>query len=293
MNLDDHLLDFPKEVQDAAKEFRQGDVIKNPPLAYHTVGKYPLWALSKNADADGSIGLVELDGPGFDYAVITTQTCDIVEEESRVPHKPWIQVSPVYELVDVDEKRVKSIEIFANPDLVRLNGPTFTDKVFVADLRLSLPLEKSLLVKRDPIHGFATEEDVIRFADHCAAYSNRPALPGLVHDYVIKHLKRYFENKAERREACRALNLHSVRIKVSGPDESPTVQLLVILLNDEENNKKAAEAVFTPWWNNATNNIRDKNVTVTLLGTRYATLASLTAQEYLSSSPFRVDLVIA
>lgn len=291
MNLDDALLRFPDEVVAAAKRFQQGDLIEKPPIAYHTVGRYPLWSLSQNAPEDDTLALVELDEPVFDFGIVTTQTCDITEEDSSSPRKPWVQVSPVYRLDDLPPMTQQSIQAFANSDLVRLTAPRFEHAFYVADLRISLPIEKGALVGRDPIQGFATAEDQASFADHCAAYHNRPAVAPLVHKRVVKHMKRYFEQRAKLREQCTNAGIQGLRLKVSGADSQPTVQLIVVFAGATRPERQQGEEVFDRWWTAAQKNAGTDPIT--FLGNRYATLAEITAEEYLSSIPLRLDLILS
>ena len=291
MNLDDALLSFPEAVTRAAALFQQGDLIEKPPIAYHTVGRYPLWSLSRNAPDDNALTLVELDEPVFDFGIITTQTCDITEEDSASPRKPWIQISPVCKLEDVQPMKQRAIEAFANSDLVRLTNSRFAEGFYVADLRISLPLEKSTLVGREPIPGFSTMIDRAAFADHCAAHHNRPALPALVHTRVVKHMRRYFEQRAKLREQCANAGMRMLRLKISGDDSHPIVQLVAVLTSADPAQRKQARDVLDRWWTAARKNAGDDPIT--LLGNQYLTLGELSAEEYLSSVPLRLDLIVS
>jgi hypothetical protein len=149
--IDEHInRPWPPEVAQALAPFKQGDLLEKPPFFY---GRHPTIELVDAGGPGGTESQVhELhpdDAPP--YGIITTQTCDL--NKQGTPTQPWFQVSPVY--VVGDER------ILDKAYAVELTGPP-ADR-FVADLRIELPLEKSLLVGREPIPGFATDEEAEAF----------------------------------------------------------------------------------------------------------------------------------
>ena len=82
-----------------SREFCQGDVIRHPPLFYYADPARPIWKDTTRYTA-GSVGpevvYAEMGAP--EYGLITSQTCDISEEDSDFPKKPWVQIAPIFPL---------------------------------------------------------------------------------------------------------------------------------------------------------------------------------------------------
>ena len=86
---------WPREVLEALRLFKQGDLIDKPPFFYAALP--PLEIFDAGGLIDEEPQVVELhpdDAPP--YGIITTQTCDL--DEQGEPSQPWLQVSPVYEV---------------------------------------------------------------------------------------------------------------------------------------------------------------------------------------------------
>jgi hypothetical protein len=237
------------------------------------------------------VSLVELDGD-LEYGIITTQTCDITEEDSATPRKPWVQVSPVYRYEGPTEKEREAINRYAIPDLAHLTGKHFAEEFYVADLRLSIPLEKSLLVGRESISGFASEPDAMGFAEHCSAYLSRPALPGKVVRLVVRHINRYFEGKPALRTQIRNAGVDDVRLRLGGTEDVPIVQLMVILKEANLTDMSAASAAFEQWLNAAKQSAQSKNEAITFIGTQFTTMRDASAEQFANSIRLRSDNIL-
>ena len=81
--IDDRLPEeWPEAVLTAAREWRQGYVVEEPPFFYYRSESDPVWEIELAADEEaGDAALVELD-PDLRsrFGLITTQTCDLYEE---------------------------------------------------------------------------------------------------------------------------------------------------------------------------------------------------------------------
>jgi hypothetical protein len=189
---------WPDEVFEALKRFRLGQLIKDPPLSFEGSAAMPLWSPKGEArPAENDRGQV----PGCPYAIITSQTCNIAERPPKGAW-PWIQVSPVYRLTDESEVGDRIY-------LHRLTGPDLPEGVWVADLRLEVPLEKSLLVGRDAVDGFATEDEEIAFGEMLGRQRDRAALHDVVNDVLYD---RWRKKRANNKKRAKRLfeNLHMV-----------------------------------------------------------------------------------
>ena len=178
---------WPPEVAQALARFKQGDLIDRPPFFY---GRHPTLELfDAGGPAEGDSRVHELhpdDAPP--YGVITSQTCDL--DEQGTPTQPWFQVSPVYPLSDE--------AILNKAYIVELTGPL--GRRYIADLRIELPLEKTLLVGREPIAGFATEEETDEFARLLGVRRARAALANELVNTAIRLIGRRKANNKRRAE---------------------------------------------------------------------------------------------
>lgn len=168
--------EWPDGVLERLRAYRQGDVIERPPLFYFADPYAPVWSETRlytdvASEPEVVYAREEVSAP---YGIITTQTCDIAEEDSARPARPWVQVSPVYE---VDKSWRKKV--------VKGRGPRYwvhvpqlqpADKVFAADLRIEMPIEKGWLAGKAPIDGFGDPAGRQTFADRVTWIRSRPAL---------------------------------------------------------------------------------------------------------------------
>ncbi len=188
--------DWPDGVLDSLRRFRQGDLVADPPFAYHAHPGVPIWEESRRLAAELYTSGEPLEpeivlfpaGVSPPYGMITTQTCDIAEEDSEVPAWPWVQLVPVYDMdanLNSGEKRM-----LRNGRGWRrlLYCPAVVPGFYVADFRISFPVEKGWLAGRACIDGFGSEELRHRVGDRLAHLSGRPAFAGSFVDSVQKPL---------------------------------------------------------------------------------------------------------
>lgn len=174
---------WPPDVISACSQFECGDVIEDPPFFYFADTRTPIWA----ATFDYANSVSE-DGPGPElvdaanyapkYGVLTSQTCDIGEIDFSPMKRPWVMVAPVYDLQGLDKAVVSAIKKDRHSQfLVHLPAlPTENGEVWAADLRIEIPLEKSMLAGRSPIKPFATSlEQQLQIGDRVAKLRSRPA----------------------------------------------------------------------------------------------------------------------
>jgi hypothetical protein len=180
---------WPDEVKEALEKFRLGDLIREPPFFYGHGGAIRLWNAGDDDSDEEAVALVSAveelhpdDGPPF--GIITTQTCDL--DEQGAPMQPWFQVSPVYQLTGRQEDQA---QLAAKQFTYELNGPQLPEGRWIADLRIELPLEKSLLAGREPIRAFASESDADAFARQLGRRRARAALANELVDAVIALLR--------------------------------------------------------------------------------------------------------
>lgn len=291
MTLDDLYDEIPKEVRDAAKLFSQGDLLERIPASYLLVGRHAVTTNAREPQDDAELSIYELED-AFELAVITTQTCDIVEEDSAVAKKPWVQVAPVYRYDGLDDRHKADVEAYNIPDLARLTAPRFQGGFYVADLRLSIPVEKSVLVGRDVLPGFVDDASAVRFGDHCAAYINRAALPGIIHELVVKHLNSYFARHAEYGPTLKACNVHDLRLNLNLDGPEPIVRVVVLTKDLTLPNVAAIEKIFEAWYDAAVMAANQKKKAINFLMPRVTSLAQMSAEEYIRTVAVRTARIL-
>lgn len=212
----------------ALDRWRQGDLLPTLPL---------FWAATPgvvdeitNIDAptcqEGGLVVIQLEG-SVPFGVVTSQTCDIAATGPGY-HHPTVQVSPVVAVHEIDRGTLGTIKRF-RMKAHALMTPTDLDGTYIADLRISLPVSKSVLVAAEPVRGFADESDALRFGQHVADKFGRPALhsylsddlPGGVNDAIAAAGVSSWWQKIEE-----------VRLRVEGDRLMPTAAGLVLIARE-------------------------------------------------------------
>ena len=263
----------------AAKRFEQGDLIEHPPFFYAARPALGTWqttlALADDEATDDTI-VIEVDpDDGPQYGIITTPGCDI----DNTTVKPWIQVAPVYPLDQIAnaDGRLGDIRRDAIPYLVLLEPPGI-DGLWVADLRIEVPVEKSVLAHRTPLPGFADETDRRWFARRLAGRLERPALPESVHDTVVRPLHRLLQRANNTLSVALGESKIEFRLAHTGdPDQLQTVRLYVVARNGAAVPDIVTAAV-NRWWSELPN-----HADVTTLDCRFGSSDNFTMREYLTS----------
>ena len=150
--------EWPNGVLQRLRAFSQGDVIRTPPLFYFADPRRAIWSETQRylADSDGpEVVLAEELSPP--YGLITSQTCDIAEEDSPRPLKPWVQVAPIFALRGNSGYK-KHLRKGAGPAIYIYLPNLPGEEFWVADLRIEVPVEKGWLAYQERLDGFGSEE---------------------------------------------------------------------------------------------------------------------------------------
>lgn len=273
--------EWPAAVVDTVGRFDQGDLVERPPLVYAARPSCGVWSTTRllAADVDDNEDIVievdPEDRPPF--GIITSQGCDIAD----ATRKPWVQVAPVYDAAGAasSEARLADIRRESVPHLALLSPPDI-DGLWVADLRLEIAIEKSWLAGREPISGFATEEERANFSRRLAGRLQRPALPDPVHDAVVRPLRRWLDRAGTGLRIALGEARIEFRLLVgpADPTGSQPCRLLVIARGG-----RVPESVIQSldrWWSRLS---EGDSPDVVLLGCRYCTSDEITARDYLAS----------
>jgi len=183
---------WSNEVRETTKGLRQGQAVALPPFFFYASAEQPVHSLAQDwaAQTDRPAGVVNLlsEEPRPPYGLIATQTCDLVEEGK--PKRPWVQLAPtyVYRCSAGESQKIKQGR--AHGYFCWASGlPEVEGGLWVADLRILLPIEKGWLVGRELQEGFADEAGYEDFASRLASHFARIAYSSRLQSEVFKPLK--------------------------------------------------------------------------------------------------------
>lgn len=275
------------EVVAASARFKQGALVEQPPFFYAAGSRHGVWAFTR-AVGDPSLmsELLEIDpADGPPFGLITTQTCDLNEQSPR-PKQPWLMVAPVYQADTLlDQSQRTQVEQGQIGHLVMLAPPPLPAGIWVADLRIEVPLEKSWLVGKQPIEAFPDEDGYLRLARRLAQRRERPALDNVLSDGIVRSLRDGFRRLRGRRHQLVA-QIREIRLFVDGTRLAPTAARLLVITHAKPSPAEVTRW-FDSWWDEARSICQQQGLS--LLANRYATLDTMTAADYVTSVPLDFD----
>ena len=180
---------WPADVLAAAAKFKCGDVVEDPPYFYVANPAFAVmeWTFPYNDDQASASEIIDASDMAAPFGLITSQTCDVGEIGFPKPSKPFIAVSPIFDGQDLLDGGIRKLLRAGRQIQGWVHLPALSDRApgfWVADLRLEMPIEKSWLVGRVPIQGFATEEDARQLPARIDAIRSRPAWSQVIVDEV-------------------------------------------------------------------------------------------------------------
>jgi hypothetical protein len=238
------------------RRFELGDIVAGVPFVYYGCVEdgLPLDFPPQLGEGDGPEGegnapvgartleVVEWEPPdGDSYAIVTSQSCDLHEEGH--PQQPWFQVCPVRKLSD--DFQGKTLPGF----MYRIAPPNLPPGEWAADLRIEVAVEKTFLVGKEPIKGFADESSLVDFADALGRRRDRAALATPLVDAVGGSLRQLRRNNTGFKNMLRR-EVYSVRLRIeAGSRSQPTsVRLHVFARGAVTENMRER---FGDWWDSA------------------------------------------
>lgn len=261
--------EWPDKVLERLRQFVQGDLVARPPMAYLTYPRSPIWEESRRFPA-------AMTPP---YGMITTQTCDLVEEGAERPVWPWVQLVPVYDMGAELNSGEKSLLAQARFKRSLLDVPALKEGFYVADFRLSFSVEKGWLAGQARVDGFGTEELRQRVGDRLALLSGRPAFAGSFVTTIQAPLTKALRDlKRDDREAFNRLDeaVPEIGVLLDSRLNPSTVQIVVACNAPLDNTQ-------LEWWNTWWDNCRvsTPKVGITLQALDFKVLdATYPATEY-------------
>lgn len=239
--------DWPQGTLEALAAWEQGDVVAKPPFFYFGDPDAPVWQGTKwlaeqGADEPDVVTLVEEDAPPF--GMVTSQTCDIVEEDAARPMKPWVQIAPVYSCSEWKKKLIKGrgpAYLLSLPQLRADPGKG----VWVVDLRLEFPVEKGWLAKQPRLECFPDEESKRAVGQRVAMLRSRPAFSPSMSS-VHRALTRAIESWPDDEDIDDLAPLDEVAVHIDN-HLRPTVAQLVFLTAGGTLDERVREKL-EEWW---------------------------------------------
>jgi hypothetical protein len=286
IRIDDLLPDaWPRRITTALDHWHQGDLIESPPLFWAADPREPLLPFTRdNGDSarDWQIfSLAATDRPP--YGAVLSQTCDICEPR---PVSPFVDVAPVYDISDsLKPGQDNDIRQHNWNYYVYLTRQPKEEGFYVADLRLSLPLEKGAFAERSPIPGFASQNDLLVFSERVAGRLRRPAYADAVSEFLIIPLERWIRGgykQAINDGSGRFTDVEEVRLRIEGDRLSPvSVQMVVFEETTLTRDDKAA------WrsWRESTKKVIERQANIKLRPVHFSSLRTMNAAEYRELAP--------
>lgn len=232
-NIDDLIagVDWAPHVEQLAR-WRQGhQLVGIPVLWLAPPGIDPITGIEHPADDIAPV----FDETRYPW-IITTQTCDLGGTPPGDRH-PFIEVAPVIHASSLDKNRVRLAREGKAGDLIAVRSPFSGHEPadpekpeWFADIRLEVPVSKTVLLDRDPIDGFPTDDDYIAFAEMLAYKKRRPALHEALAEDLPRLLDKFVADNGPRKQ-CFA-KVEQVRILVTDQQRlDPAAAALYILTN--------------------------------------------------------------
>lgn len=286
--------EWPPGLLDHLRLFAQGDVVERPPFLYHADLNHPVWRRSLDYVEAGvqtrneAVVASETMLPRF--GVITTQTCDVTEEDVDQPSKPWVQIAPVYDGASTINSGFRTLlkkgrgprHLFHLPDVPE-------DGFWVADLRIEVPVEKGWLLDRQPMKALPDAVWRARFTRAIGRVRTRPAFAGSFVETIQRPLvERLRTERQSDPTLFERLDNEVVEALVQLDDSlAPSVVQLVLI--SESPISQDARAWFDEWWDECVHVAAAAGID--LLPMDYREFDGLNAAEYRSLHELPLDRV--
>ena len=272
--IDERLPDpWPEDVLLAVRRFRQGYLVLDPPFFYARSEAHQVWRLTVEPDdAAPDESIVDL---GADerprYGLITTQTCDLYEEGR--PRQPWFSIAPVYDYESsLRDGQLGQLDRGQMVHLVHVTAAWLPAGVWVADLRLEIPVEKGWLVGREPSDGFATPKEYNTLAARLASRRGRPAISPLLTSCLTQPLRDWLGGGGRRHRD----EIRSFRLWAAGDLATATAGGLIVIAEGGGLSPEVARA-WTAWEAGIIDAAADRGATI--IAARHGTSDDFSARD--------------
>lgn len=240
--------------------------------------------ISEMTDEGEDDGGAVLDSEIVGFAVIS-QTCDVVREPVRVPH---VSVCPI---VVVDAKRIEEIERGQAP---RFGFLSVAPNGLVVDFSRTMSVTKSLLVSWERQRGCEDESQQREFARALETFFGRFAFPDAFVASVAPLrkaiLSKYPKGESDLGKAVRSIRELRVFPHARWSDEaSVPITFIAVLDNEGERELEDRAEIEKQMWPKISTIEWQGPFSLHKDGLYLATLADLTAADYVNSYPLDVN----
>ncbi|PAZ16672.1 hypothetical protein CLM62_06980 [Streptomyces sp. SA15] len=281
--------DWPQGVLEALDPFTQGDVIACPDFVFHGAPFAPVTRTSKSYADDFEVAMPVMVDPDDlpPWALVTTGTCDLAEQDAPVPRKPFVQVAPIVDMSDAepgDQKLIKN-----NRFGYLLHVPLLAEiraGLWVADLRIEYPVEKSWVAGQERLRGWATERDQQIVGQALARQRQRPAMGRPFIDHVLKPTRRRLgELRRDQRGLADRVDAEISEWAVEVDSRLDPKRVAIVLLSDDSTPSEEVQQ----WWRETVDHLREgvaaEGGGLTIIGPRFERLDELSVGEYRKLTP--------
>jgi hypothetical protein len=280
------MAELPDDIVEAARKFRQGDVVAGIPLIEVADLRRPLGPFAKKVaqareEADQALGITPVRvNPETGYVCLVSQTCDVVSPSISRPSVRVAQVVAHKDPASAQSKnkrrsREERIQQYKDGKLIHCVHLDIPHADFAAggyvDLQSVTTVEKTLLLDKTPLRTLTTHKQRKAFSFRCGHIHDRPAIPAPFDDYVVRPLRKYLDDlKANDPGTFKKLDgaIEDEWIWLDDPDsEAPTIGQLWLVgdtaIPDE------VKSHLDEWWEEVAANLP---AGASLLENRYETL---------------------
>ncbi len=256
--------------------YRQGHIIDGIP-AFFLQADVHLWLQPRQQlSTQAPIVVGEASYP-LRRVMLLTQACDLMKKTN-----PWITVSPVYDAYDrVGPGQRGQIKSGQFGHFIHLTAEWAANQLWVVDLRLEIPVEKTVLLGRSPIEAFSDDAGYAELAQRLGARRQRLAAPQPCIDLVVNPL---FEALRSQPDGGNALNaqVHELRVQWNDPT-SPTIVTVFVVAQDES----SRQAIDAEGWKSLVLGLyqQAQGGGITIVGPEITSMDDMSAADYIQSSP--------
>jgi hypothetical protein len=271
--------------------WEQGDLVSGLPLFYFADRRYPTFAATRSEPSEEDddeppetiVWLSDDDAPPF--GMVTTQTCDIAEEDSAVPCRPWIQLAPVYATTDKGWR--KKIPRGRGPRyLVHVPGiESPKNGIWLADLRVEVPVEKGWLAQQERIPGGRNTSEKWDLANRIASLRNRPVFAQTLVQSVDRPLATALRDLAANDEALfEQVEAQIEEIIIRADDFlAPSMVWPIVMADGDAAIGDDVRNWFGEWWESAQERATDNGIT--LHPVDFQRHSEMSASDYRKTAP--------
>lgn len=206
------------EAVEALDRWKQGDIFPGLPLAWTALPGLDAITGIEQSSADDE--MITMDTPGRPWGVVTSQTCDIAATGPGRLH-PFIQASPVISAAEVTNEAALTIARGEIGYLAPLYPPSL-DGLYIADLRISVAVSKSVLLSQEPVEGFGSEASALEFATRLAIKYERPAVHGFISETMIGVIRQHIRGTRKQHNTSWWTPVYEVRAAATPTRLQPT-----------------------------------------------------------------------